>query len=173
MKISALAAFTTLSALLLPTALFANNQPLEKIDWSMSFAQVKQNQQHAPDDEIPTRLTYESQLFDMEFHQEYLFDDKGQLVNILYYKGFSSDATDCVSEYNRVKAEVEKHYGKVDASTKTTKDLSNTAVEALCSHTSAGDYKLDSKWQNDNANISFVLDAWKGQAYIGLSYKPL
>ncbi|WNC71353.1 hypothetical protein RGQ13_14640 [Thalassotalea psychrophila] len=150
-----------------------DSSTLEAINWNLSFSEVKQSHKTKPDDEIPTRITYESHLFNIEFHKEYLFNDDGVLVNILYYKGFTAEATDCVSAYNEVKAEVEKQYGDAKVVTNNSVDLSTVNAEHLCQLTSKGDYKLNSEWTNDNANISFVLDAWKGQAYMGLSYKPL
>ncbi|WNC69511.1 hypothetical protein RI845_05025 [Thalassotalea nanhaiensis] len=165
--------FVLLSFLCVGNVGATNNTALEKIDWSQSFSDVKKNHKTAPDDEIPTRITYESHLFNIEFHKEYLFNDAGNLVNVLYYKGFSETAVNCVSAYNEVKAEVEKQYGKAKVVTDNKVDLSTVNVEQLCQLTSKGDYKLNSEWKNDNANISFVLDSWKGQAYMGLSYKPI
>lgn len=151
----------------------AEKSTLEAINWNQSFSEVKQSHQTKPDDEIPTRITYESHLFNIEFHKEYLFNDDGVLVNVLYYKGFTAEATDCVSAYNEVKAEVEKQYGEAKTAINNKVSLSTENTEQLCQLTSKGDYKLNSEWTNDNANISFVLDAWKGLAYMGLSYKPL
>ncbi|WOH37471.1 hypothetical protein RI844_19250 [Thalassotalea fonticola] len=167
-----------LPLLLLSLAYIANvnatgNSKLDAIDWSQSYSEVKQSHTTKPDDEIPTRITYESHLFDIEFHKEYLFNNDGKLVNVLYYKGFSAEATNCVSAYEEVKAEVEKQYGVAKIVTNNKVDLATVNVEQLCQSTSKGDYKLNSEWKNDNANISFVLDSWKGQAYMGLSYKPL
>lgn len=149
------------------------NSTLPAIDWSQSFSDVKQSHTNKPDDEIPTRITYESHLFDIEFHKEFLFNEAGQLVNVLYYKGFSAEAINCVSAYNEVKAKVEKQYGAAKVVTDNKVNLTTVNVEQLCQLTSKGDYKLNSEWTNDNANISFVLDSWKGQAYMGLSYKPV
>lgn len=151
----------------------AEQATLARIKWDMTFEQVKKGQAGKPLDENPTRLTYASHLFDLEFHQEFLFNDQGKLVNVLYYKSFSADGVNCASEYEAIKQHVSKVYGDAETIDKSTRDFSQAAGETLCSYTSAGEYKLDSLWQSSNENISLVLDSWKGTPYVGLSYKPL
>ncbi|WP_068547206.1 hypothetical protein [Thalassotalea crassostreae] len=148
-------------------------QPLAKVNWLQNLNQVKQDQSQQPEDELANRLTYKSELFDIEFHQEFLFDDQGKLKNVLFYKGISKDNSTCVDDYESIKKLVEQQYGKVETASNTYTDLTNTPKEQLCKHAADGVYQLESKWTTDNSNISFVLNTWKGQAYIGLSYKPL
>jgi len=157
-----------------PMITFAGTEkPIADVNWDISFEQVKQSHKIKPEEEIKNRLTYETELFDTAFHKEYIFNGQGKLDNILYYKSFSAQAKNCVSEYNRVKSKLESQYGQTKTDIKSINVLADTPTEKLCGFTATGEYKLDTKWVTNNANISFALDTWKGQPYVGVSFKRL
>ncbi|MEW6999371.1 hypothetical protein AADZ86_16920 [Colwelliaceae bacterium BS250] len=146
---------------------------LTDVNWQQNAAQIKQQHKSPPDEDIPTRLTYKSQLFKMDFHKEYLFNKDGQLVNVLYYKSLAATANNCLSDYEKVKAEIVQSFGEKDTEVKRYVDFDTADARLICKNTADGTYQLDTKWQTKNSTFSLVLATWKGQGYIGITYKPL
>ena len=56
-------------------------KPLADINWNANLEQIKKIHKIKPEEELKNRLTYETHLFDMAFHQEYVFNDKGKCNN--------------------------------------------------------------------------------------------
>lgn len=143
------------------------------IDWSRSLEQIKAAQAVKPSDEQANRLTYEGSLFGTEFHQEFLFTEQGKLKNILFYHSVDADSLTCVEQYKQIKADVVFQLGETKLNELSINPLESLDRAKLCELTSIGEYKLFSEWLQATEKVSLVLDTWKGQAYIGLSYYPL
>lgn len=140
------------------------NQPLTAIDWQQTISQVKQLQTNKLVDEQPRRLTYQSHLFGAEFEQEFLFNEDGALVNVLYYQSLSAEGNNCTSQYTHFKTSAVKQLGE----TKT--ETYGKGID--CKAASIGTYKLYSQWTKENTQATLKLDTWKGTPYIGLSLVP-
>lgn len=153
-------------------SLQAQSQDLADIKWQQSAAQIKQQHSQAPAEETQRALSYPTQLFDLDFNQEYIFaNDK--LIEVLYYHAFKAEADNCLQEYRQVKGRLEQLYGQVATAVNTQLDTDKLSEQAICQASSKGQYFLDSRWQHDNTNIGFVLSTWKGQSYLGVTYQPL
>ncbi len=143
------------------------------IDWSRSIEQIKASKTTQPSDELPNRLTYKSELFGTEFHQEYLFTEQGKLKNVLLYHSVDADSLTCVEQYKQIKADVVSQFGESKLNELSINPLESIDRAKICELTSIGEYKLFSEWLQTDDKVSLVLDTWKGQAYIGLSYYPI
>ncbi|WP_076414518.1 hypothetical protein [Shewanella sp. UCD-KL12] len=143
------------------------------IDWHLSFEQVKESQVAKPSDEQANRLTYESELFGTEFHQEFLFTEQGKLKNILFYHSINADSLTCVEQYKQIRKGMVSQFGETKLNELSINPLESIDRAKLCELTAIGEYKLFSEWPQANEKVSLVLDTWKGQAYIGLSYHPI
>jgi len=142
----------------------------KKIDWSASLSQVKSNEINKLIEEKESNLTFETRLFDLDFHLEYVFDEQGKLDNILYYRSLSKDSNSCVTDYNAIKDLVSEEHGTAKTEKSVYNDEAKDSSEILCSFAATGEYKLDTKWKGQAEDISLVLNTWKGTAYIGLYY---
>lgn len=150
---------------------FSNSSQAEKkINWSASFEQVKSEETNKLVEEKQRNLTFETRLFDLDFHLEYVFDEQGKLNNILYYRSLSKDSNSCVTNYNTIKNFVSEAHGTAKTEESIYNDKAKDSPEMLCGFAATGEYKLDTKWQGQTEDISLVLNTWKGTAYIGLYY---
>jgi len=150
---------------------FSNSSQAEKkINWSASFEQVKSEETNKLIEEKKRNLTFETRLFDLDFHLEYVFDEQGKLDNILYYRSLSKDSNSCVTNYNAIKNFVSEEHGTAKTEESIYNDKVKVSPEMLCGFAATGEYKLDTKWQGQTEDISLVLNTWKGTAYIGLYY---
>lgn len=147
------------------------SQAKVKVDWSVSLAQVKIEEKNKLVEEKQRNLTFETRLFDLDFHLEYVFDEQGKLDNILYYRSLSKDSTSCASDYNDIKKMVSKEHGMAKTLESVYNDKAKNSSEKLCSFAATGEYTLDTKWKGQTEDISLVLNTWKGTPYIGLYYK--
>jgi len=140
------------------------------VDWSANMATIKETSKDKFIEEKQRSLTFETQLFDLDFNLEYIFDEGGKLNHILYYRSFSPQSVNCIEEYHFIKTEVIKEIG----SAKTTKNIYNDKIDAssteVCGYVATGEYGLNTEWKGKPENTSLVLSTWKGRPYIGLSY---
>jgi len=147
------------------------SQADKKINWLASFEQVKSEEENKLVEEKQRNLTFEAQLFDLDFHLEYVFDAQGKLDNVLYYRSLSKDSNSCVVDYNAIKGLISKNHGTAKTEKSVYNDEAKDSSEILCSFAATGEYKLETNWKGQTEDISLVLNTWKGTAYIGLYYK--
>jgi hypothetical protein len=153
---------------------FSNSSFAQKnINWSASLTQIKAEEKNTLIEEKNSNLTYETKLFDLDFHLEYVFDAKGKLDNVLYYRSLPKESNSCVIDYNAIKSLVIEIHGQATTQESVYNDNAKDNSELLCTFAATGEYKLETKWQGKTENINLVLNTWKGTAYIGLYYnKP-
>jgi len=144
----------------------------EKIDWTLTSAEIKANSPNKLTEDTPKRLTFESELFGTDFHLEYIFDDQQKLKNVLYYYSFDKKAKNCSSEYERFKLLVEKEYGATNVESYYSDAAKNAQAESYCAYAATGELRLSSKWSSENQISNLNLATWKGTPYIGFSITP-
>ena len=142
-----------------------------EIDWSVSFEQVKNTQQNKLIEQKQRNLTFETRLYELDFHLEYVFDEQGKLDNVLYYRSLSKDSKSCAQEYNAIKDRVITEQGTAKTQESVYNEAAKDSAEKLCSYAATGEYQLETAWQGKTADISLVLNTWKGTPYIGLYYR--
>jgi len=162
-------ALITLASLLLGFASFT--QASAEINWSVSLEQVKSTEKNKLIEEKQRNLTFETSLFELDFHLEYVFDEQGKLDNVLYYRSLSKDANSCTKEYNAIKDMVITEQGAAETQESIYNEKAKDPTEKLCSYAATGEYQLETTWQGKAADISLVLNTWKGTPYIGLYYR--
>jgi len=155
---------------LFATSFFSFSHAEKKINWSLSINQVKSEEKNKLIEEKQRNLTFETRLFDLDFHLEYVFDQQGKLDNILYYRSLAKDSNSCVINYNAIKELISEQHGMAKTQESVYNDKAKDSSEMLCSFAATGEYKLETKWKGQTEDISLVLNTWKGTAYIGLYY---
>jgi len=155
---------------LLFSSFFSYAQAEKKINWLASFEQVKSEETNKLIEEKQRNLTFETRLFDLDFHLEYVFDEQGKLDNILYYRSLSKDANNCAAEYITIKNMVIEEHGTAKTQESIYNDKAKDSSERLCNYAATGEYKLETAWKGQTEDISLVLNTWKGTPYIGLYY---
>jgi len=140
------------------------------VDWSANMTTIKETSKDKFIEEKQRSLTFETQLFDLNFNLEYIFDNDGKLNHILFYRSFSPQSANCIEEYHFIKTEVVKQNG----SAKTIESVYNDKIDAssteVCEFVATGEYGLNTEWKGESESASLVLSTWKGTPYIGLSY---
>lgn len=135
------------------------------INWQQTPAQVLAEQPLKLVEQQPTRLTYETELLAKPFHQEFLFSADGLLQNVLFYRAYQQSETDCLSEFNQVRATIEMQLG--EGVNQGAEQRQN--ADDLCQQVAEGKIYLETSWQQANQLNTLQLSTWKGQAYLGLS----
>jgi len=162
-------ALITMASLLLSVSSYS--QAEQAIDWSASLEQVKSEETNKLLEQKGSNLTFETRLFDLEFHLEYVFNEQGKLDNVLYYRSLDKTANTCVSDYTAIKHKVSAKYGTAKTEESIYNDKAKGSPENICTFAATGEYKLDTNWKGQTEDINLVLNTWKGTPYIGLYYK--
>jgi len=161
----------TMASLLLSFSSYS--QAEQVINWSASLEQVKSEEKNKLLEQKGSNLTFETRLFDLAFHLEYVFNEQGKLDNVLYYRSLDKNANSCVSDYTAIKNKVSAKYGKAKTEETIYNDKAKGSPDNVCSFAATGEYKLDTNWKGQTEDINLVLNTWKGTPYIGLYYnKP-
>jgi len=161
------------SVMLLSITFAEHSNATTIIDWSGSKESVKNTSKNKLVEEKPNSLTFEARLFELDFNLEYIFDGEGKLNHILYYRSFLPGISDCVAQYQSIKAVVEKQQGNAETIENIYNDKIDTSAADLCKYVATGEYKLETNWQGKSENTNLVMSTWKGTPYIGLSYSPV